>query len=116
VYIIICLLVIFTILCFIISKKNNSNILYGSYQSETTDPTIQIVVDRKFFTEYTNSKKTSEGTIHEEEKNVYILNGNNKKAFLYKDGKSIVYFNPNSKNEITILKKILDTPTYITGE
>jgi len=73
VYIIICLLVIFTILCFIISKKNNSNILYGSYQSETTDPTIQIVVDRKFFTEYTNSKKTSEGTIHEEEKNVDIL-------------------------------------------
>lgn len=66
--------------------------------------------------EVKNSFVSRTGSITKKEKNAYILNSENEEMFLYIDGKYLIYYNPNIEEEVFVLKKVSDNPTYTTIE
>lgn len=102
-----------TVILFIYIKNQNISI-QGSYQGNDSEHITQLVIDGNKFTEYIDSKVVNIGSIKEQEKNTFILDSSNGKYFLYKEGKNNIFFRPNSQTPVLILKKMNDTPTYIT--
>lgn len=99
-------------------KKEPNDSIKGSYQSDNPTSVVQLVIDGNKFTEYHDNKQVNVGTVikSKSQKNTYILDNGKDTFFAYKNGKDILYFKTNIEDDVILLNKISDIPTYIISE
>jgi len=102
---------------FYLEKEPNDSIK-GSYQSANPTSVVQLVIDGNNFTEYLDNKQVNMGTVikSKSQKNTYILDNGKDTFFTYKNGKDILYFKTNIEDDVILLTKISEVPTYISSE